>query len=276
MSRILRKTPERRIMDYQFIECDVFDSIATITFLGSDTPVSGLTDELLDLLLRLQEDRAVRVIVFNDKEGSFNFNFDSVTIAEQRADDAATGNFFADLEEIRRIITLMQESPKPVVAVISAEVNGGGLGLVAACDMRIATKSATFTAADIRTGIMSDWGLSGTLPNLIGNGKALELLLSGRTVLAEEAYTIGLVDRIIDGEAVDEFLDHLITLPQPAVQLTKMAVQQSGQFDITTMLSLEMEAQQQCWDGEETSASMNATITGEIVNFNFTDNQIDE
>jgi hypothetical protein len=42
------------------------------------------------------------------------------------------------------------------------------------------------------------------------------------------------------------------------------------------MLSLEMEAQQQCWDGEETSASMNATITGEIVNFNFTDNQIDE
>ena len=276
MSRILRKTLERRIMNYQFIECDVFDSIATITFMDSDTPVSGLTDELLDLLLRLQEDRAVRVIVFNDKEGSFNFNFDAVTIAEQRADDEATGEFFADLEEIRQIITLMQESPKPVVAVINAEVNGGGLGLIAACDMRIASKSATFTAADIRTGIMSDWGLTSTLPKLVGNGKALELLLSGRTVPAEEAYTIGLVDRIIDGESVDEFLDHLTTLPQPAAQLTKMAVQQSGQFDITTMLSLEMEAQQQCWDGEETSASMKATITGEIVNFNFTDNQIDE
>lgn len=263
-------------MNYQFIECDVFDSIATITFTDSDTPVSGLTDELLDLLLRLQEDRAVRVIAFSDKEGSFNFNFDAVTIAEQRADDEATGEFFADLEEIRRIVTLMQESTKPVVACVSGEVAGGGLGLIAACDMRIASKSATFTAADIRSGIMSDWGLTGTLPKLVGNGKALELLLSGRTVPAEEAYAIGLVDRIVDGESVDELLEHLTTLPQPAVQLTKMAVQQSGQFDITTMLSLEMESQQQCWDGEETSASMKATITGEIVNFNFTDNQIDE
>jgi enoyl-CoA hydratase/carnithine racemase len=263
-------------MNYEFIDCDIFDSIATITFLGSETPISGLTDELLDLMLRLQEDKAVRVIVFKDSEGSFNFNFDASTIAEQRADDASTKGFFTDLEEIRRIVTLMQESSKPIVAAISGEVNGGGLGLIAACDIRIASKSATFTAPDIRTGIMSDWGLTATLPKLVGNGKAMELLLSGRTVATEEAYTIGLVDRMIDYEAVDEFLEHLMTLPQPAVQLTKMAVQQSGQFDITTMLSLEMESQQQCWDGEETSASMNATITGEIVNFNFTDNQIEE
>lgn len=263
-------------MNYEFIDCDIHDSIATITLLNSDSPVSGLVDELLDLLLRLQEDKAVRVIEFNDREGSFNFNFDAATIAEQRADDEATGEFFADLEEIRRIITLLQESQKPVVAVVSSEVEGGGLGLITACDIRIAAKSATFTAPDLRSGIMSDWGLTGTLPKLVGNGKSMELLLSGRTVSAEEAYTIGLVDRIVETDEVEDFLNHLVSLPQPAVHLTKMAVQQSGQFDITTMLSLEMESQQQCWDGEETSASMKATITGEIVNFNFTDNQIEE
>jgi len=109
---------------------------------------------------------------------------------------------------------------------------------------------------------MPQWGLTFALPRLMGPGRALEFLWSGRTLSAGEAHASGLVDRVIADanweDAVEELLGRVAALPQPLVRLTKLASQQSGHFDLTSMLSFEFEAQQQCWDSLETAECLKA------------------
>jgi len=161
-----------------------------------------------------------------------------------------------------RIVTLIQESTKPVVAATRGEIRHLGYGFFMGADIRIASEKATFTAPDMAGGLMPGWGLTHILPRLMGPGRTLEFLWSGRTLSAAEANASGMVDRIIDDnsweEGLDEFTSRMRHLPQPAVQLTKLGVQQSNDFDFTTMLSIEWEAQQQCWTSLETAEGLRA------------------
>ena len=115
-------------------------------------------------------------------------------------------------------------------------------------------------------GLLPGWGLIHTLPRLIGPGRTLDFLWSGRTVAAAEAWQMGLVDRLIDDEVweeeLDRFTERLRRLPQPAVQLTKLGVQQAANLDLTTMLSVEWESQQQCWASLETAEGLRARPEG--------------
>jgi 2-(1,2-epoxy-1,2-dihydrophenyl)acetyl-CoA isomerase len=179
------------------------------------------------------------------------------------------------LEIVRRVVTLMQEMGKPVVAAVSGDVRDAGFGMVMAADVRMACATATFTLQDMRHGLLPDWGLTYTLPRLIGPNRTLELFWSGRSIPAEEAARIGLIDRVVRSDVwedeVERFARHLTMIPQPALQLSKMAVQQSPQFDMTTMLSLEYEAQQRCWDSRETATGMAAMLAGDDPDFRFED-----
>ena len=77
---------------------------------------------------------------------------------------------------------------------------------------------------------------------------------------ASEAYFAGLIDRVLEAAAyedvIESLLERLAHLPQPLARLTKLAAQQSDQFDLTSMLSFEFEAQQQCWDSQESIESL--------------------
>ena len=175
----------------------------------------------------------------------------------------------ADLDTVRRVVTIVQESAKPVVAAVRGDVRDAGFGLLAAVDIRLAAPTATFTPPDMRTGLLPDWGLTHFLPRLIGTGHTLELLWSGRTVTAEEAHRLGLVDRLLAADTWDAELDafcrRLAAVPQPALRLSKLVVQQANQFDTTSALSLEYEAQQQCWESRETAAGLAARVEGRDV-----------
>ena len=120
-------------------------------------------------------------------------------------------------------------------------------------------------------GLLPDWGLSFTLPRLLGPGRTLDLLWSGRTLDAGEAERIGLVDRLLDDEAWEEdvaaYAERLSRLPQPAVHLLKLASQEGTQLDMTSMLSYEYEAQHRCWEGHETKEGMAAYLAGRSPNF---------
>jgi enoyl-CoA hydratase/carnithine racemase len=254
-------------MQYEHFDCDIRDGIAHIRLIGPDTPLpAAMCDEFLDLLLRLQDDNAVRVLLVTDGDNSFDLATNLNDLAEARRGDGDFGPVAADLDLSRKVVTMMQEMIKPVVTATRGDVRGAGLGFFLAGDVRIAGRSASFTAPDVTAGLMPEWGLTFTLPRLLGPGRFLEFLWSGRTLDADEAARLGLVDRVFRDESWEDdlttFLERLVHLPQPMLRLTKLASQQNGQLDLTAMLSYEFESQLQCWDSQETAEGLRAWQEG--------------
>jgi len=91
----------------------------------------------------------------------------------------------------------IEASRKPVIAAINAVCLGGGNELAMACHIRIASDRARFGQPEINLGIMPGWGGTQRLPRMVGKGKALELLLTGDMITAQEAYRIGLVNKVV-------------------------------------------------------------------------------
>lgn len=90
------------------------------------------------------------------------------------------------------------EQPLPLVAAISGGAIGGGLGLALACDFRIAATSSRFAAPFARLGLHQGFGLTVTLPHVVGHQSAIDLLYTGRRIKADEALSMGLVDEVVD------------------------------------------------------------------------------
>lgn len=268
-------------MNYEFLDCDIRDGAALISVLGAgDAPAGEFCDEMIDLLLRLQEDRAVRVLLLSDAGGAFDMGFDARGMAEGWARGDGPTQSAGDLDVIRRVATIFNDLAKPVVAAVSGDVRDAGFGIVMNADVRLAAPTASFTAGDMALGLLPDWGMSHLLPRRMGAGRTLELFWSGRTIGAEEAFGLGLVDRLVPSDAwedeVQALVERMATLPQPAVHLSKMTVQQSSQFDLTTALSLEFEAQEKCWESRETAAALAAYLEGGTPDFSVVAEDEDE
>ena len=118
--------------------------------------------------------------------------------------------------------------PKPTIAMINGYALGGGCELALACDLRIAARSARLGQPEIRLGLIPGGGGTQRLPRLVGFGRAMRLVLTGETVGAEEAERIGLVDLVVDDEALAErtreIARALAELSPVALRLAKEAV----------------------------------------------------
>ena len=254
-------------MQYEHFDCDIRDGIAHIRLIGPDAPSSAVVcDEFLDLLLRLQDDNAVRALLVTDGDNAFDLATSLDGFAELRRGDGDFGPVAADLDQARKVVTMIQELVKPVVTATRGDVRGAGLGLFLAGDVRLAGRSASFTAPDVAAGLMPDWGLTFTLPRC--SGRVVSSNSSGRDAPcdAEEAARLGLVDRVIPDDSWEDdltaFLERIAQLPQPMVRLTKLAAQQNGQLDLTAMLSYEFESQLQCWESLETAEGLKRLAGG--------------
>ncbi|WIW89456.1 enoyl-CoA hydratase/isomerase family protein [Sphingobium sp. V4] len=109
-----------------------------------------------------------------------------------------------ELPHLYDIALMLLEQPLPVVAALQGAVVGGGLGLALSADFRIATAGARLTANFARLGFHHGFGISATLPRVVGAQKAQELLYTGRDVLGDEALGLGLVDKLAEPEALRE------------------------------------------------------------------------
>jgi 2-(1,2-epoxy-1,2-dihydrophenyl)acetyl-CoA isomerase len=140
---------------------------------------------------------------------------------------------------VNRIHTL----EKPVIAAIKGVAAGAGLSLALACDLRYAGESARLVVAFIRIGLVPDAGLMYFLPRLIGPGKTLELAWTGDPVGAQEAYEIGMLNKVVPDDEVlghaQEVAARLARAPLKAVGLIKRAVNQSHELSLERVLELE-------------------------------------
>jgi enoyl-CoA hydratase len=144
-----------------------------------------------------------------------------------------------------RIFAEIEQSAKPFIAAVNGYALGGGCELAMACDIRIAAETAKFGQPEVNLGILPGFGGSQRLPRLVGKGRALELILTGEMIDAQEALRIGLVNRVVaPGELLAEagqLARKIAAKGQPAVQLCKQAVINGLEMDSVRGCAYEVE-----------------------------------
>jgi enoyl-CoA hydratase len=152
--------------------------------------------ELGDAVTRIETDSAVRgVLVTGAGTKAFVAGAD---IEELSAQSPMEGKARAAAGQA--VFRRLEQCGKPVVAAVNGFALGGGCELAMACHIRIASEQAKFGQPEVKLGIAPGYGATVRLPRLIGKGRAIELLLTGRMIDAEEAYRIGLVNRVVPAE----------------------------------------------------------------------------
>lgn len=180
--------------------------IAVVTL--DHPPVNALSPALLKelraVLDRLENDEEAQVIVVTGA-GSYAFSAGADVKELQGLGPQSAGELVRlGHETFGRIATY----PKPVIAAVNNLTLGGGMELALACDLRLSSDRARFGQPEVWLGLIPAWGGSTRLARLVGPAKAKELIFTGQMINAQEAYRIGLVNKIVpDGEEVRAAID---------------------------------------------------------------------
>ncbi|MBI4409329.1 MAG: enoyl-CoA hydratase/isomerase family protein [Gemmatimonadetes bacterium] len=230
-------------MSFETLLVAVRDRVATITVNRPDKRnalSAAVRRELLQALEALRQDDEVRVVVFTgagDKAfiaGADIAEFAERTPLEQR-----------QAMDDRRPFDQVAAFPKPTIAMINGYCLGGGCELAIACDLRVAARSARLGQPEIKLGILPGGGGTQRLPRLVGFGRAMRLILTGEMVGAEEAERIGLVDLVVDDDALAartrELAALLASYSPVALRLAKDAVRAALEMPLSAGLRYERE-----------------------------------
>ncbi len=187
----------------ELIQSSVAEGVATVTLNRPDA-LNALTPEMLTELMELfQElDRNVqcRTIVLAGQPRAFSVGADlKGRVAEY--DSGGARDFLGEV--VRDLFSSMEKISKPVIAALAGYVLGGGLELALACDMRIADSTAKLGFPEANVGSMPGAGGTQRLTRLVGPAVAMELMFGGERISADEAYRLGLVNKVVpENEAV--------------------------------------------------------------------------
>ncbi|CAN5406566.1 enoyl-CoA hydratase-related protein [soil metagenome] len=211
------------------------------------------------VLEELRDDESVRVVVFTgagDKAfiaGADIAEFAGRTAITQR--EVMTG---------RSLFTAIDTFPKPVIAMINGYCLGGGNELAMACDLRIASDTASFGQPEINLGIICGGGGTQRLTHLVGETKAMELILTGDIINAQTAYQIGLVNMVVptaDLEAKTMELAHRIADKSPiALRMAKEAVKTATRSTLDEGLRREIDLFALCFSSEDKDEGVKAFL----------------
>ena len=182
-------------MAYQHLSVSVQDRIATLTVNRPDklnALNATLIGELGAAIDEMQARNDVAGIILTGAGRAFVAGAD---IAELTGISALEGKRLA--RRGQEIFRRFEISPKPTVAAVNGFALGGGCELAMACQIRIASDAAKFGQPEVKLGVIPGYGGTQRLPRLVGRGRALQLLLTGEMIDAQEAYRIGLVNRVV-------------------------------------------------------------------------------
>ena len=186
-----------------------------------------LTAELKHFLDEVEGDEDLRVLIITGAgDKAFVAGADINELVER---DARSGRRISS--ERQEIFSRIENLQVPVIAAINGYALGGGLELVLACSIRICSEQAQFGAPEVKLGIIPGDGGTQRLPRLVGLGRAMEMILTGDFIDAQEAYRIGLVNKVIPAaelmEKTLELAQRIAARPPLAVRYAKDAVNRS-------------------------------------------------
>jgi len=251
---------------YEHIQVAEADGITTITLCRPDRLnafVGHMRRDLAEALEDAGSDRNVRVVIVTGAGRAFCAGGDIGFMAElmQRRDSE---EFSRILGAGRRVILAIRQMTKPVIASINGPASGAGCNLALACDLRIASNTATFSQSFAKVGLHPDWGGTYFLPRLVTPNKACELFFLGESIDAAEALRLGIVNQVVSPEdlqaATLQLAERLCAAPPIALAAAKHAVYMSQAAELEEMLRYETEAQLRCFDSEDGHEGVHAFL----------------
>jgi len=234
-------------MEYKFLTYSLNGSVATITLNRPDV-YNALNDEitfeLQDVFKVVAKDDSVRVVVLTGEGKAFCSGQDLRSSASQK-----NRSIMDSLHKrYNPIIRAMRNLPKPIVCRLNGVAAGAGCSIALACDIIVAAEEATMIEVFINIGLVPDSGSSYFLPRLVGNAKAFELCAMGSKVKATDALQLGLVNKVVPMESLDqavmEYTTYFATAPTKAIGLVKRMLQKSATSSLDDMLDYEAYCQE--------------------------------
>ncbi|WP_227935334.1 enoyl-CoA hydratase/isomerase family protein [Alkalihalobacillus deserti] len=256
-------------MSFSNIEVLIKDQIGFITINRPEVR-NALNKETLEefviALNQLREDSEVGCLVFTGKgEKSFAAGADIAQLKEKNMIDAFRSG------GMQEVYDLIEAYEKPTIAMVNGFALGGGCELAMACDIRIASLNAKFGLPELNLSIIPGAGGTQRLARLVGKGKAMELILTGKVITAEEAYRIGLVSEVVHSENllenVQETAAKILAKGPLAVRLAKLSVNQGTETDMKTGLMIEKLAQAILFSSEDKREGTAAFLEKRSPNF---------
>jgi 2-(1,2-epoxy-1,2-dihydrophenyl)acetyl-CoA isomerase len=207
-----------------------------------------LRKELLVALTATSENDDIRVIILAGAGKAFSVGQDLKEMDhDYRTSEASLGQLVAT--EYVPLVRVLMDLPKPSIALVRGPAVGGGMSLALAADFRVLSKEATLVAGFVQVGLAPDTGTSYLLPQMIGQAHALRILLTGATIKADEALTLGLADSVEaspeDAEsAAWQLAERLAAGPTQAYKEIRRLVRASASLPWELALEKEVEAQE--------------------------------
>src|SRR5215204_2020617 len=245
---------------------DITGRVAMIT-LNRPEVMNAFSDTMREDLLRAVQEAAsnaeVRCVVITGAGRAFCAGGDIASMAELQA-KADTSVIDRRMTLGSQVVQCLREMPKPVVAAINGAAAGAGINLALACDIRLAAKSARFSESFVKIGLVPDWGGTYLLTQIVGTGKALELMMSGDRIDADDALRLGLLNRIFPDETFREealrVAQQLASGPAETLAHIKRAVYLGAMGTLAESLAYEEQAQRHVFLSSDAKEGMRAFL----------------
>ena len=220
--------------------------------------------EVKQALMELDANESVRAIILTGNDRAFAAGADIKQMAGKNAIDMLKIDQFSTWDQIRK-------TKKPMIAAVSGFALGGGCELVMHCDMVVASETAQFGQPEIKIGVMPGAGGTQRLPREVGKVKAMEMVLTGEFINAEEALRIGMINKIAP---VELYLSEALKMAQKiasmspiAVQMAKESVLKAFEMPLQEALSFERKNFYMLFATEDQKEGMAAFVEKRVADF---------
>jgi len=250
-------------MDYENLLYETAERVTTIT-INRPKFLNALNErtleELRNALARAKDDPATKVILITGAgEKAFVAGADLNELASL---NPISGKGVA--EKGQALFSFLENLGKPTIAVVNGFALGGGTELALACTLRVASPNAKFALPEVGLGILPGYGGTQRLPRLVGKGRAMEIILSGEAIDAQEAYRIGLVNKIFSKESLMEeakqFAQKFTQKGAMALRFAMEAVHQGLEVPLEKGLGIEAALGGLCWATEDAKEGTKAFL----------------
>lgn len=216
-----------------------------------------LMGEVRDALKELDQDNSIRVIIITGNERAFAAGADIKQMAGKGTVDMWKVDQFSTWDQINK-------TRKPIIAAVSGFALGGGCEFAMTCDMIVASETAQFGQPEIKIGVMPGAGGTQRLTKAMGKAKAMELVLTGKFISAEEALQYGLINKIVPTELYLEeatkLASEIASMSPIAVQMAKESVKRSFEVHLDEGLHFERKNFYMLFSSNDQKEGMNAFI----------------